>query len=190
MRTSKMRREIELKKGWVFTGRDGKAVKVDLPHTWNAVDGQDGGNDYYRGTCHYSTTFAAPDFDSKTQRVYLEFQGVNSSAEVELNGQKVMSHDGGYSTFRADVTEFLTKENKLEVAVDNSVNDRVYPQKADFTFYGGIYRDVLLRIVSNEHFEMDYYGGDGVMVTPTVEGKDGKVHVESFHKCQSSSNFD
>ena len=83
MRTSKMRREIELKKGWVFTGRDGKAVKVDLPHTWNAVDGQDGGNDYYRGTCHYSTTFAAPDFDSKTQRVYLEFQGVNSSAEVD-----------------------------------------------------------------------------------------------------------
>ena len=46
MRTSKMRREIELKKGWVFTGRDGKAVKVDLPHTWNAVDGQDGGNAY------------------------------------------------------------------------------------------------------------------------------------------------
>lgn len=186
MRTSKMRREIELKKGWVFTGRDGKAVKVDLPHTWNAVDGQDGGNDYYRGTCHYSTTFAAPDFDSKTQRVYLEFQGVNSSAEVVLNGQKVMSHDGGYSTFRADVTEFLTKENKLEVAVDNSVNDRVYPQKADFTFYGGIYRDVLLRIVSNEHFEMDYYGGDGVMVTPTVEGKDGKVHVESFHKAENA----
>ena len=110
MRTSKMRREIELKKGWVFTGRDGKAVKVDLPHTWNAVDGQDGGNDYYRGTCHYSTTFAAPDFDSKTQRVYLEFQGVNSSAEVELNGQKVMSHDGGYSTFRADVTEFFNKK--------------------------------------------------------------------------------
>ena len=186
MRTSKMRREIELKKGWVFTGRDGKAVKVDLPHTWNAVDGQDGGNDYYRGTCHYSTTFAAPDLDSKTQRVYLEFQGVNSSAEVVLNGQKVMSHDGGYSTFRADVTEFLTKENKLEVAVDNSVNDRVYPQKADFTFYGGIYRDVLLRIVSNEHFEMDYYGGDGVMVTPTVEGKDGKVHVESFHKAENA----
>lgn len=185
MRTSKMRREIELK-GWVFTGRDGKAVKVDLPHTWNAVDGQDGGNDYYRGTCHYSTTFAAPDLDSKTQRVYLEFQGVNSSAEVVLNGQKVMSHDGGYSTFRADVTEFLTKENKLEVAVDNSVNDRVYPQKADFTFYGGIYRDVLLRIVSNEHFEMDYYGGDGVMVTPTVEGKDGKVHVESFHKAENA----
>ena len=66
MRTSTMRREIELKKGWVFTGRDGKAVKVDLPHTWNAVDGQDGGNDYYRGTCHYSTTFAAPDLDSKS----------------------------------------------------------------------------------------------------------------------------
>lgn len=73
MRTSKMRREIELKKGWVFTGRDGKAVKVDLPHTWNAVDGQDG-NDYYRGTCHYNTTFAAPDLDSKPPKYIWSFR--------------------------------------------------------------------------------------------------------------------
>ena len=71
MRTSKMRREIELKKGWVFTGRDGKAVKVDLPHTWNAVDGQDGGNDYYRGTCHYSTTFCSPRILTARPREYI-----------------------------------------------------------------------------------------------------------------------
>ena len=74
MRTSKMRREIELKKGWVFTGRDGKAVKVDLPHTWNAVDGQDGGNDYYRGTCHYSTTFAAPDLTARPREYIWSFR--------------------------------------------------------------------------------------------------------------------
>lgn len=171
-----------MNKGWIFTGRDGKDVKVDLPHTWNALDGQDGGNDYYRGTCRYRTAFAAPQFDRAEQRVYLEFRGVNASADVELNGKSVMHHDGGYSTFRADITDILGEENSLSVTVDNSVNDRVYPQKADFTFYGGIYRDVLLRIVPKDHFELDYYGGEGVKVTPSVKGSDAAVRVESFHK--------
>ena len=62
-----------------------------------------------------------------------------------------MRHDGGYSTFRAEVTGLLAEENELTVAVDNSKNDRVYPQKADFTFYGGIYRDVSLLVVSKDH---------------------------------------
>ena len=181
MKNVELRTSVELMKGWTFTDRNGKDTKVDLPHTWNAKDGQDGGNDYYRGTCHYRTVFRKPDFDPETQRVYLEFQGVNATADVELNGQNVMHHDGGYSTFRGDVTELLKKDNTLKVAVDNSVNNRVYPQKADFTFYGGIYRDVLLRIVPKEHFELDYYGGEGVKITPTVEGKDGVVRVESYH---------
>lgn len=182
MQSGKLRTRIEMNKGWIFTGRDGKDVKVDLPHTWNALDGQDGGNDYYRGTCRYRTAFAAPQFDRAEQRVYLEFRGVNASADVELNGKSVMHHDGGYSTFRADITDILGEENSLSVTVDNSVNDRVYPQKADFTFYGGIYRDVLLRIVPKDHFELDYYGGEGVKVTPSVKGSDSVVRVESFHK--------
>lgn len=181
MKNVELRTSIELMKGWTFTDRTGKDTKVDLPHTWNAKDGQDGGNDYYRGTCHYRTVFRRPDFDPETQRVYLEFQGVNATADVELNGKNVMHHDGGYSTFRGDITELLGDENTLKVAVDNSVNNRVYPQKADFTFYGGIYRDVLLRIVPKEHFELDYYGGEGVKITPKVEGKDGIVQVESYH---------
>ena len=151
-----MRKIVNINKGWQFTGPDGSVAAVDVPHTWNNVDGQDGGNDYWRGTCVYEKAFPKPELDSD-QRVYLEFQGVNASAKVELNGKAVGTHDGGYSTFRWDVTDFLKDENALTVHVDNSRNDRVYPQKADFTFYGGIYRDVLLIVVNKDHFDMDYY---------------------------------
>ncbi len=177
-----LRKKIELKQNWLFTGRDGIQIQTDLPHTWNAADGQDGGNDYYRGTCCYETVFPKPDYDEQTQCVYLEFQGVNSSASVEVNGANAMSHNGGYSTFRADITELLQEENSLTVRVDNSVNDKIYPQKADFTFYGGIYRDVLLRIVPKNHFELDYYGGEGIKITPDVKGEDGIIRIECFHK--------
>ncbi len=182
MEKKELRKSIKLNQGWRFTGPSGREEAVNLPHTWNAKDGQDGGNDYYRGTCHYRTEFAEPEFDREREVVYLEFRGVNATADVELNGQKVMHHDGGYSTFRKDITEFLEKENEIRVAVDNSVNDRVYPQKADFTFYGGIYRDVYLRIVPKDHFDLDYYGGEGVRITPRVKGKDAVVRVESCCK--------
>ena len=154
-----LRTTINLNAGWTFTGPAGGPCPVDIPHTWNAIDGQDGGNDYWRGTCLYEKTFPKPEFGAD-QRVYLEFRGVNASARVALNGSEVGSHDGGYSTFRWDVTDLLQAENRLTVHVDNSRNDRVYPQKADFTFYGGIYRDVLLLIVHKDHFELDYCGGE------------------------------
>lgn len=149
---------------------------VAIPHTWNAIDGQDGGNDYYRGVGTYEKKLNRPHYDPTKQVVYLEFQGVNSSAEVLLNGQHVISHDGGYSTFRADVTSFLQEENVLTVQVDNAPNDHVYPQKADFTFYGGIYRDVNLVIASKDHFELDYYGMPGLQITPHVQ-EDGSAEV-------------
>ena len=179
------RTKIGMNAGWTFTGRDGAAVEVDLPHTWNNLDGQDGGNDYWRGTCVYRKAFAKPEFGAD-QRVYLEFQGVNASAKVELNGQLVGTHDGGYSTFRWDVTDLLAEENQLTVHVDNSVNDRVYPQKADFTFYGGIYRDVNLIIVHKFHFDMDHFGGPGIKVTakPVEDYTQGEVVVETWRNCQ------
>ncbi len=174
-------RKIEcLNKGWKFCGPNKEWSQVDVPHTWNAIDGQDGGNDYWRGTCQYTREFAMPQFDAATQVVYLEFNGVNSTADVTLNGTKVAHHDGGYSTFRAEVTGLLKENNLLEVSVDNGVNDRVYPQKADFTFYGGIYRDVNLMVVSKTHFDLDHFGGPGIKVTPTVQGTTGKVQVESY----------
>ena len=175
-----MRKTTLLNQDWTFLYHDGTQTPVNIPHTWNNLDGQDGGNDYYRGTCLYRKTFIMPGFGAN-ERVYLEFRGVNASAKVVLNGETVAAHDGGYSTFRVDITGHLREENDLLVEVDNSVNDRVYPQKADFTFYGGIYRDVILMTVNENHFDLDYFGGPGIAVTPTVVGNDGSVRVKSWH---------
>ena len=176
-----MREITKIMKGWEFTGPDGTTTTVDLPHTWNARDGQDGGNDYWRGTCIYRTHFAAPQFNTASHQVWIQFDGVNASAHVVLNGSPVCNHDGGYSTFRANITALLRDENELTVEVDNSKNDRVYPQKADFTFYGGIYRDVSLMVVSKNHFALDYFGGPGIRITPTVQGADASVQVTTWH---------
>ncbi len=182
-----MRTEQLLNTGWLFTCHDGSVQQVDIPHTWNARDGQDGGDNYWRGTCTYEKRFFCPEFDRSSQRIYLEFAGVNASARVTLNGSHVMCHDGGYSTFRADITDFLQPENTLVVEADNSVNDRVYPQKADFTFYGGIYRDVKLIVLNKLHFDMDYLGGPGIAVTPEVSGTDGKVRVRTWHNGEDAA---
>ncbi len=181
-----MRTQILLNDSWQFTYHDGSVSTVNVPHTWNNIDGQDGGNDYWRGTCRYQKTFPKPSFDPAAQCVYLEFRGVNASAAVSLNGKEVMTHDGGYSTFRKDITEYLADQNTLTVTVDNSVNDRVYPQKADFTFYGGIYRDVMLIILDKNHFDMDYWSGPGIKITPVVEGRDSRVQVETFHNANEN----
>ena len=174
-----MRKIIKLMDGWNFTDQKGNRAAVQLPHTWNAKDGQDGGNDYWRGTLVYDNQFTKPDF-SADERVYLQFHGVNASANVILNEKSVCKHDGGYSTFRVDVTEELKDDNSIVIEVDNSVNDRVYPQKADFTFYGGIYRDIEILIVKKEHFDLEYYGGPGIKYTTEVSGKDADVRVVTY----------
>ena len=184
-----MRRRITLQRGWRFRGPDKKEISVTLPHTWNAKDGQDGGNDYWRGSCEYRCTFDKPAFDPEKERVYLEFCGVNASADVTLGTEKIMHHDGGYSTFRKDVTDLLQEKNDLLVVADNSVNDRIYPQKADFTFYGGIYRDVNLLIVSREHFDLDHFGGPGIQITarPADGYLVGNVDVNTWKNCEEGT---
>ena len=184
-----MRSTTKLMKNWQFTGPDGKTTAVDLPHTWNNIDGQDGGNDYWRGICIYKTRFAAPAFDKNTQQVWLQFEGVNASAKVTLNGVEIARHDGGYSTFRADVTALLADSNELIVEADNSKNDRVYPQKADFTFYGGIYRDVSLLVVSRNHIALGYLGGPGVQITPTVNGANADIEVKTWMEGDGEVEF-
>ena len=174
-----MRKTTILNADWLFRYHDGSETRLDLPHTWNASDGQDGGGDYWRGTCVYEKDFPMP-AQVEDELIYLQFNGVNASAKVILNGAVVMTHDGGYSTFRADITDHLRDSNHLVVEVDNSKNDRVYPQKADFTFYGGIYRDVILLTVSRSHFDLDHHGGSGLAVTPTVDGKTGRVNVKTW----------
>lgn len=175
-----MRKIIDLNKDWLFYLKgEGLGERIDLPHTWNGTDGQDGGGDYLRCASRYEKVFAKPDF-ADDEEVYLEFKGVNSSAEVFLNGQKIAEHHGGYSTFRANVTGYLQQENTLCVTADNSKTEKVYPQTADFTFYGGIYRDVNLITVNKKRFDMDYYGACGLKITPTVNGADGEVEVCAY----------
>ena len=174
-----MRNIINLNSDWTFT-KGGKTEKVNLPHTWNAVDGQTGPQSYYRGTCVYEKKFSRP-IMSDDECCYIQFDGVNSSCEVYLNNKLCLSHDGGYSTFRANITDLLEDENILSVKVDNSPNDRVYPQRADFTFYGGIYRDVKLITVNENHFDLDYYGGNGLEITTDINGKNAKVCVTAYY---------
>ena len=179
-----MRQVLNLNENWLFKlgtndigARDGE--NVNLPHTWNAKDGQDGGNDYFRGECLYVKTLdkaALPVADL----YYLEIRGANSSAYVYVNGEKVAHHDGGYSTWRVDITEKLTDLTDVAIVVDNSPNETVYPQMADFTFYGGLYRDVNLIAVNKAHFDLDYFGGNGLMITPEIDGTNAKVEVEVF----------
>ena len=161
-----MSETIVLNTGWTFT-KEEHSEPVTLPHTWNAVDGQDGGNDYYRGSCTYALQLPAIRLP-EGGRAVLQFDGVAMKAVVNLNGQKVAEHKGGYSTFRVDITDVLQDTNNLTVEVDNSDNDTVYPQKADFTFYGGIYRDVTLHILPAAHFAMKENGAVPVKVTPVV----------------------
>ena len=140
-----LRHIININHGWAFT-KDTCPIpetfpadweSVNLPHSWNAIDGQDGGADYHRGTCHYVRTLSRADLP-EAERYYLEINGANSSADVYLNGKNLAHHDGGYSTWRVDITDTLQDENLLVIDVDNAPNSTVYPQVADFTFYGGL----------------------------------------------------
>lgn len=179
-----MRQYIPINDGWEFIKKSGdEAVNVTIPHTWNAKDGQNGGNNYYRGVCTYRKVIKKTDVKcSSKDRIYLEFQGVNSSATVKVNDVTVCHHDGGYSAFRVDITEQFSEENHIEIAVDNGRNNHVYPQRADFTLYGGIYRDIYLIIVPECHFCLDYHGSPGIMVTPEINGRQATVRVKTFVK--------
>ena len=182
-----MRNVMNFNKKWAFTKMADAVPKtmptrwdiVNLPHSWNAIDGQDGDNDFYRGTCYYAKEFTKASLPA-ADRYYLELCGANSSADVYVNGKKLAHHDGGYSTWRVDMTDALDYNNLLVIAVDNAPNETVYPQMADFTFYGGLYRDVNIIAVSEAHFDLDYHGGPGIAVTPIMEGTTAKVGVEVF----------
>ena len=141
---------------------------VALPHTWNAFDGQDGGNDYWRGIGTYEIDLPNPTAGKKQ---YIELQGANHVATVYCNGRELGTHKGGFSTFRYDLTPAMKPEgNVLTVVVSNAKSD-IYPQNADFTFYGGLYRDVNYIEVSEAHFDLLKHGTSAVFVTPHCSGK-------------------
>lgn len=151
----------------VFHNEIEQPHRVSVPHTWNAFDGQDGGLDYHRGVGVYE--FALPE-PTAQMRQFVEIRGANHIAEVFVNGQLAGRHEGGFSTFRFDVSELLKPHgNTMTVTVDNT-ESHVYPQKADFTFFGGLYRPVYWIEVPQAHFDLSYFGTDGLFVTPKADG--------------------
>ena len=141
---------------------------VALPHTWNALDGQDGGADYWRGIGTYIIDLPNPTAGKKQ---YIELQGANHVATVYCNGRELGTHKGGFSTFRYELTPAMQSEgNVLTVVVTNAKSD-IYPQNADFTFYGGLYRDVNFIEVNDAHFDLLMDGTEAVFVTPHNVGK-------------------
>lgn len=186
-----MRQRIPMNEAWRFVRRDEHAAsaatyqddhwnEVRLPHTWNAVDGANG-YEYYQGACWYRKSFFL-DESQQGRKIYIEFNGSNSITDVYVNGRHAGQHKGGYSAFRFDITAdvvFGTK-NVIAVKVDNSVVDDVYPQKADFTFYGGIYRDVNLLVTNEVHFDAMDYGSNGVyIVQDEVTQEKARLTIES-----------
>ena len=149
--------------------KNGEAyASVALPHTWNALDGQDGGNDYWRGIGTYQIELPNP---TEGKKQYIELKGANHVATVYCNGRELGTHKGGFSTFRFNLTPAMKPEgNVLTVVVSNAKSD-IYPQNADFTFYGGLYRDVNFVEVADAHFDLLKEGTDGVFVTPHAAGK-------------------
>ena len=178
-----MRNIININQDWAFlkdmthvpAAIPEAAEAVTLPHCWNALDGQDGGADYFRGSCCYLKQLSGL---PEAEKYYLEIRGANSSADVYLDGKHLAHHDGGYSTWRVDISENPT--GLLAIMVDNSPNSTVYPQVADFTFYGGLYRDVNVICVGNTHFDLEHFGSTGLKVTPIMDGDDAKTTVEVF----------
>ncbi|GFZ33126.1 beta-galactosidase [Clostridium zeae] len=170
-----MRRVININDNWKFIKQHNEQLMnkeyndenwepVNLPHTWNAIDGANG-CDFYKGTCWYRKEFSV-DALSEGNKVFIEFEGSNSITDVYVNGKHLGQHRGGYSTFRFDITDAVEYggRNILAVKVDNTVVDDVYPQMADFTFYGGIYRDVNIIITNNVHFDLMDYGSKGIYI--------------------------
>ncbi len=172
-----MRTIVDLNKNWRFIQEDaGLPDKlpadwkvVDLPHTWNAVDGHDGNGSYARGCCWYARTFQTPRQPLPGGRVFVDIPAAGQQATVYVNGKEICYHEGGYSTFRADITDACSEdgENLLVVACSNENKSNVYPQSADFTFYGGLYRGLNLISVPEVHFELMYWGSNGLKVTAT-----------------------
>ena len=257
---------ITLNDNWIFfkgtaAAESASGEKVTLPHTWNAIDGQDGGSDYFRGECTYTRALPALTL-KEDEEAYLCFYGVSQTAEVFISGELVTRHEGGYSRFYADVTRFFRTASplspaslcangaplppsqrevsakqtegvtsfeaplrgagipsaaccggmtegviagvpqfpmappretvsaeqtegvspvpaQLTVRVSNAVSDRVYPQAADFTFFGGIYRSVGLLIVRRSHFDLTAMGG-GVKITPKEQNGAWSVELVPY----------
>jgi beta-galactosidase len=183
------RTTVSLNEGWQYSadkyipgGNADNTIRwqtVSLPHTWNINDVMDDTPGYYRGISWYRKKLVV-DKILKGKEIYLRFEGANQEATVFINGKKAGDHTGGYTAFSIPVTSLLKwdGDNELLVKVDNSANRNIPPLSADFTFYGGIYREASLIAVEPVHFSLSDYGSKAVFITtPAVTGKKATVNV-------------
>src|SRR6218665_547503 len=157
---------------------------VQVPHTWNAQDVTDDVPGYYRGPGWYRKKIAV-NSSFKDKEVALYFEGAGQEAEVFINGKKAGEHKGGYTGFYIPASAYLQfdeKENPKEifVKVDNSYNENLPPLSADFTFYGGLYRDVYVVATDPVHFSFDAKGSQSVFITtPEVSAEKAVIEVKA-----------
>lgn len=175
--SSEERQKIDFNSQWKFQSgiltdvpasssyNDNSWKSVNLPHTWNDKDAQDGGNNYLKTVGWYRKKLSWKD-EYEGKKIYLEFLGANAKAECFVNGQSLGVHKGGYTAFRFDVTEKLTPgDNLIAIKVDNRIDQDIAPLSGDFSFYGGIYRNVSLIIADPVHVDLMDKGAPGLYLT-------------------------
>jgi beta-galactosidase len=169
---------ISLNEAWEFTKDSIQWQPIHLPHTWNADDVVDDEPGYYRAVCWYRKKLV---INPSGRQVYLRFEGANQLASVFVNGKVAGTHTGGYTAFQLPIHELLRKGeavNEIIVRVDNRFNEQVPPLSADFTFFGGIYRDAWLVTVPAVHFSLDDHGSNGLYITtPCVSEEKADIHL-------------
>lgn len=155
---------------------DKQWTSVNIPHTYN-LDAYQGRN-YYQGKAEYRRIMSLPEI-KPGYRYFLKIDAASKAASVKVNGKEVGNHAGGYTAFTFDITDVVKTDNTIEITVDNGRQD-ITPIMADFTFWGGIYRDVWIVSTPDVHFNMLNMGSDGIFVsTPTVSEKQASVKVVS-----------
>lgn len=178
-----MRNISSFNDNWKFSKDRTHWEQITLPHTWNAVDGMDGKGAYYRGECWYAKTFPTP-VHREGDRIYLEILALSLCGTVSVNGELLAHHESGFSSFVVDITDALHTEgsNELLIKADNSNHSNIYPQMADFTFYGGLYRGVNLLILPPVHFDVAFHGAPGFVITSEVlnHGEQAMLHLNSW----------
>lgn len=166
---------------WSFR-REGDTVAktVSFPHTWNAYDAVDDEPGYWRGIGWYDKTIHIND-DLSGNKVFVRFEGANQEVDLFVNGEHAGNHKGGYTAFIFDISGLIHNgANDFKIMVDNSHNEGIPPVGADFTFFGGVYRDVSLVFVPENHISVEHYASSGVYVTtPEVSAESASVHIET-----------
>jgi beta-galactosidase len=158
---------------------DSSWASVSLPHTWNNLDGEGADKNYYRGVGWYRTHYVL-DKSLAGRRLFLKFDGASLVTDVYVNGHGLGEHRGGFAAFAFDVTSYLKvgAENLIAVKVSNAVNTNIPPLSADFTFFGGLYRDVHLLATDPVHISPLDYGSPGVYLKTTdVSSNSAKLQV-------------